>query len=58
VTVILTVLEVFRISSNVQWFEDYVDFMSIQALLFGGEASNIWQQTKVLVRYQARVSSE
>jgi len=32
--------------------------MSIQAILFSGKASTWWEQTAMMVRYQARVSAE
>ena len=32
------------------------DFVSVQAMLFNGAARNWWSQTKVLVRYQTRLT--
>ena len=32
------------------------DFVSVQAMLFNCQARNWWQQTKVLVRYQSRLT--
>jgi hypothetical protein len=57
-TLIVSALEVLRISSNVQWFEDYVDFMSVQATLFSGEQASIFAQTRKMVRFMSRVSNE
>ena len=45
-----------RACRNRPWFEEHIDFVSMQALLFSGAARNWWQQTATLVRYQARVS--
>ena len=53
---ILVILDMLRITKNRPWFEEHVDFVSIQALLFNGAARSWWQQTALLVRYQARVS--
>jgi hypothetical protein len=33
-----------------------VDFVSVQALLYDGAARNWWQQTRLLVRYQQRMT--
>jgi hypothetical protein len=38
--------------------QEHVDFISIQAMLFNGAARNWWQQTRVLVRFQARMIDE
>ena len=35
--------------------EEHIDFVSCQAMLFNGAARNWWQQTRILVRFQARV---
>ena len=57
-SVILVILDWLRISSNTAWFEEHCDFASVQAVLLNGKASTWWQQTKVLVKLQSRVSDE
>jgi hypothetical protein len=54
---IAVLLEFFLLSSNLQWWEEYLDFASVQAALFDNHATTLWQQMKVLVRHQARVST-
>ena len=38
--------------------QEHVDFISIQAMLFNGAARNWWQQTRVLVRFQTRMTDD
>ena len=56
--VILVVLDLLRITKDRPWFEEHADFVSVQAMLFNGAAHNWWAQTRVLVRYQARLTDE
>ena len=58
VALILVVLDLLRITKDRPWFEEHVDFISIQAMLFNGAARNWWQQTRVLVRFQTRMTDE
>ena len=55
---ILVVLDLLRITRDRPWFEEHADFVSVQSMLFNGEARNWWAQTKVLVRYQARLTDD
>jgi hypothetical protein len=52
---VLVVLDLLRLSKNASWFEEHVDFVSLQAVLFNGAAKSWWQQTRQLVRMQARL---
>ena len=38
--------------------QEHIDFVSIQAMLFNGAARSWWQQTRVLVRYQTRMTDD
>ena len=49
------ILDLLRITKDRPWFEEHIDFVSVQAMLYSGAARNWWQQTRVLVRYQARL---
>lgn len=53
---ILVILDLLRLSKNGSWFEEHVDFVSMQAVLFNGAAKSWWQQTRTLVRLQARLT--
>ena len=55
---VLVVLDLLRITKDRPWFEEHADFVSVQAMLFNGAARNWWAQTRVLVRYQARLTDE
>jgi hypothetical protein len=55
---ILVVLDMLRLSKNADWFEEHVDFVSMQAVLFNGAAKNWWAQTRTLVRLQARLTED
>ena len=55
---ILVILDILRITKDRPWFEEHTDFVSVQAMLFNGAARNWWAQTRVLVRYQARLTDE
>ena len=58
VAVILVLLDLLRFTKDRPWFEEHVDFISIQAMLFNGAARNWWQQTRVLVRFQTRMAED
>ena len=53
---ILVILDLLRLSKNATWFEEHVDFVSMQAVLFNGAARSWWAQTRTLVRLQARLT--
>jgi len=53
---LLVILDLLRVTTNRAWFEEFVDFSSTQALLFGGAAKSWWGQTALLVKYNSRVS--
>ena len=55
---ILVILDLLRLSKNASWFEEHVDFVSMQAVLFNGAAKSWWQQTRQLVRMQARLTED
>ena len=55
---ILVILDLLRLSKNASWFEEHVDFVSMQAVLFNGAAKSWWQQTRTLVRLQARLTED
>ncbi len=60
-TVLVGVLVVFLLDvlnwrANADWFENHIDFMSVQAMLLTGRAQNWWHQTATLVRFQRRVA--
>jgi hypothetical protein len=55
-TLIVAAVEWLRLSSNIQWFEEYVDFMSVQATLLSGEQTTIFAQTRKMVKFMSRVS--
>ena len=40
---------------NARRFEEHIDFMSMQCLLYGGAARSWWQQTRRLVKLQERL---
>ena len=46
---------IFHLRRDRPWMEEHIDFVSVQAMLFNGAARNWWQQTRTLVRYQARM---
>ena len=55
VSLIMVIFDLLRVQSGKAWFEDYVDFFCCQAALFDGTSGG-WDQIKLLVRHQARVS--
>ena len=55
---ILVVLDLLRLSKNADWFEEPADFVAMQAGLFNGAAKSWWQQTRTLVRLQARLTED
>ena len=52
---ILVILDLLRLSKNASWFEEHVDFVSMQAVLFNGAAKSWWQQTRTLMQLQSRL---
>ena len=56
--VVLMVLDMLRLTRNSKWFEEHVDFVSMQALLFNGAARGWWAQTHKLVKLQARLTED
>ena len=56
--VVLVVLDILRLTRNSKWFEEHVDFVSMQALLFNGAARGWWAQTHKLVKLQARLTED
>ena len=56
--VVLVVLDLLRVTRNSKWFEEHVDFVSVQAVLFNGAARSWWQQTHTLVKLQARLTDD
>ena len=56
--VVLVVLDMLRLTRNSKWFEEHVDFVSMQALLFNGAARGWWAQTHKLVKLQARLTED
>ena len=52
---ILVILDLLRLNKNSSWFEEPVDIVSMQAVLFSGTARGWWAQTRTLVRLQARL---
>ena len=55
---LIVVLDALRLTKNSSWFEEHVDFVSMQALLFNGAAKGWWRQTHALVRMQARLTED
>lgn len=53
---IAVLLDQLRITRNGPWLESYADFVSAQALLFGGAARNVWHQVYFLVQNSRRVA--
>ena len=53
--VILVVLDALRFTKNADWFEEHVDFVSMQCMLFSGAARGWWAQTWTLVQQQRRL---
>ncbi len=52
---LIAILDALRLSKNASWFEEHVDFVSMQAVLFNGAAKSWWAQTTTLVRLQSRL---
>ena len=55
---LIVVLNALRLTKNQSWFEEHIDFVSMQALLFNGAARGWWQQTHALVRMRARLTED
>ena len=55
---LIVVLDALRVTRNSDWFEEHVDFVSMQAVLFNGAARGWWAQTHSLVRMQARLTED
>ena len=55
---LIVVLDALRVTRNSDWFEEHVDFVSMQAVLFNGAARGWWAQTHALVRMQARLTED
>ena len=55
---ILVIMDLLRLNKNASWFEEHVDFVSMQAVLFNGAARSWWAQTRTLVRLQARLTED
>ena len=56
--VLLVILDMLRLTKNATWFEEHVDFVSLQAVLFNGAARSWWQQTHTLVKLQSRLTDD
>jgi hypothetical protein len=56
--ILLVILDLLRVTGDQDWFEGHVDFVSIQAALFGGAARGWWAQTHTLVKLQARLTED
>ena len=52
---ILVILDILRVTKDAPWFEEHVDFISMQATLFNGAARGWWSQTRRLVALQSRL---
>ena len=52
---LIMILDMLRATSHRQWFEDFCDFASVQALLFEERTSSWWHQLQILLRYELRV---
>ena len=55
---LIVVLDALRVTRNSDWFEEHIDFVSMQAVLFNGAARGWWAQTHSLVRMQARLTED
>ena len=55
---LIAILDALRLSKNSTWFEEHIDFVSMQAVLFNGAARSWWGQTHTLVRLQARLTED
>ena len=55
---LVVILDALRLTKNSSWFEEHVDFVSMQAVLFNGAARSWWSQTHTLVRLQARLTED
>ena len=53
---LIVVLDALRVTRNSDWFEQHLDFVSMQAVLFNGAARGWAAQTWALVRMQARLT--
>jgi hypothetical protein len=56
--VLIVILDALRVTKNSSWFEEHVDFVSMQAVLFNGAARGWWAQTRTLVKLQARLTED
>ena len=53
---ILVILDMLRVTKDAPWFEERVDFVSMQAALLNGAARGWWSQTRRLVALQNRLT--
>jgi hypothetical protein len=58
VALLVVILDALRLTKNSSWFEQHVDFVSMQAVLFNGAARSWWAQTHTLVKLQARLTED
>jgi hypothetical protein len=56
--VFLVILDLLRVTKDAPWFEEHVDFVSMQATLLGGAARGWWSQTSRLVALQNRLTED
>jgi hypothetical protein len=52
---VVVVLDALRWTTSAKWFEQHIDFMSLQCSLYTGAARGWWAQTRTLVQLQARL---
>jgi hypothetical protein len=53
---VVVVLDALRWTSSEKWFEEHIDFMSMQCSLYAGAARGWWAQTRTLIKLQARLT--
>jgi hypothetical protein len=52
---VVVVLDALRWTSGEKWFEQHIDFISMQCNLYTGAARGWWAQTRTLVKLQSRL---
>ena len=55
---VLVILDMLRVTKDTPWFEEHVDFVSMQAALLNGAARGWWSQTRRLVALQNRLTDD
>lgn len=50
-SLIMVVFDLLRIQAGKVWLEDFIDFASVQSVLYSGHPGGAWEQIKILVRH-------